>query len=36
MDDLEEITWLARTFGIFGITAEDVRVLWGVDNEEGT
>ena len=33
MDDREEITWLARTFGILGITAEDVRVLCGVDNE---
>ena len=36
MDDVEEITWLAQTFSIFGIAAEDVRVLWGVDNEEDT
>lgn len=27
MNDTEEILWLVNTFGIFGITEEDLRLL---------
>lgn len=31
MNDTEEILWLVNTFGIFGITEEDLRVIFNVE-----
>lgn len=31
MNDEEEILWLVNTFGIFGITEEDLRVIFNVE-----
>lgn len=33
MSDADEIRWLVATFGIFGITAEDLLVILGKDAE---
>ena len=28
MDDRDELQWLVGVFGIFGIAAEDVELIW--------